>query len=54
MAATISLLRVVLTLFDVAALDALAPITFLILILILSVRIFMGLSKRMPTSTAHS
>ena len=54
MAATISLLRVVLTLFDVAALDALAPITFLILILILSVRIFMGLSKRMPTSTAHT
>ena len=54
MAATISLLRVVLTLFDVAVLDALAPITFLILILILSVRIFMGLSKRMPTSTAHS
>ena len=54
MAAAISLLRVVLTLFDVAALDALAPITFLILILILSVRIFMGLSKRMPTSTAHS
>src|SRR5437667_3479340 len=52
MAATISLLRVVLTLFDVAALDALAPITFLILILILSVRIFMGLSKLIPTSTA--
>jgi len=54
MAAAISLLRVVLTLFDVAALDALAPITFLILILILSVRVLMGLSRRMPTSTAHT
>src|SRR2546421_2642154 len=54
MAAAISLLRVALTQFGVAALDALAPIAFLILILILSVRIFMGLSKRMPTSTAHT
>src|SRR5438067_3379281 len=53
-AAAISLLRAVLALFDVAALDALAPITFLILVLILSVRIFMGLSKGMPTSTAHT
>src|SRR5205823_915600 len=43
--AAISLLRVVLTLFGVAALDALAPIAFLILIVILSVRILMGLSK---------
>jgi hypothetical protein len=54
MAAAISLLRVVLTPFDVAALDAAAPIAFLILILILSVRIFMEPSRRMPTSTAHS
>src|SRR2546421_11921546 len=54
MAAAISLLRVALTQFGVAALDALAPIAFLILILILSVRILMGLTKRMPTSTAHS
>src|SRR2546421_7307810 len=52
--AAISLLRVVLTLFGVAALDALAPISFLILIVILSVRILMGLSKRMPTSTPYS
>ncbi len=52
--AVISLLRVVLTLFDVAALDALAPIAFLILIVILSVRILMRLSKPMPTSTAPS
>ena len=53
-AGAISLLRVVLTLFGVAALDALAPIAFLILIVILSVRILMGLSKRMPTSTPYS
>src|SRR5207237_181221 len=52
--AAISLLRVVLTLFGVAALDALAPIAFLILVLILSVRMLMGLSKPMPTSTAYS
>src|SRR6266702_8175244 len=52
--AAISLLRVVLTAFGVAALDALAPIAFLILILILSVRVLMGLSKPMPTSTAYS
>ena len=52
--AAISLLRVGLTLFGVAALDALAPIAFLILIVILSVRILMGLSKPMPKSTAYS
>ena len=52
--AAISLLRVTLTPFGVAALDALAPIAFLILILILSVRMLMGLSKPMPTSTAYS
>src|SRR5438309_8411616 len=52
--AAISLLRVMLTPFGVAALDALAPIAFLILILILSVRMLMGLSKPMPTSTAYS
>ncbi len=52
--AAISLVRVVLTAFGVAALDALAPIAFLILILILSVRVLMGLSKPMPTSTAYS
>jgi hypothetical protein len=52
--AAIALLRVVLTLFGVAALDALAPIAFLILVLILSVRMFMGRSKSMPTSTAYS
>src|SRR6266571_8438949 len=52
--AAISLLRVALTLFGVAALDALAPIAFLILILILSVRLLMGLSKPMPTSTTYS
>ena len=52
--AAISLLRVLLTPFGVAALDALAPIAFLILILILSVRMLMGLSKPMPTSTAYS
>src|SRR2546425_4173725 len=52
--AAISLLRVVLTLFGVAALDAVAPIAFLIVILILSVRVLMGLSKPMPTSTAYS
>src|SRR2546430_1552575 len=52
--AAISLLRVVLTLFGVAALDALAPIGFVILILILSVRLLMGLSKPLPTSTAYS
>ena len=52
--AAIALLRVALTLFGVAALDALAPIAFLILILILSVRIVMGLSKPMPTSTTYS
>ena len=52
--AAISLVRVVLTALGLAALDALAPIAFLILILILSVRILMGLSQRMPTSTAHS
>lgn len=52
--AAISLMRVVLTAFGVAALDALAPIAFLILILILSVRILMGLSKPMPTSTTYS
>ena len=52
--AAISLVRVVLTAFGVAALDALAPIAFLILILILSVRVLMGLSKPVPTSTAYS
>jgi len=52
--AAISLLRVVLTLVGVAALDALAPIAFLVLILILSVRILMGLSKPIPTSAVHS
>ena len=52
--AAISLLRVVLTLFGVAALDALAPIAFLILILIVSVRILMGRSKPAPTRTAYS
>jgi len=52
--AAISLLRVVLTLFGVAALDALAPISFLIVIVILSVRILMGLSQRMPASTPYS
>src|SRR2546422_2853452 len=52
--AAISLLRVVLTLFGVAALDALPPIAFLIVILILSGRVLMGLSKPMPTSTAYS
>src|SRR2546429_5893733 len=50
--AAIALLRVALTLFGVAALDALTPIAFLILVLILSVRMFMGRSKRIPTSTA--
>ena len=50
--AAISLMRVVLTAFGVAALDALAPIAFLILLLILSVRMFMGRSTSMPTSTA--
>src|SRR6266550_4132494 len=52
--AVISLLRVVLTLFDVAAVDALAPIAYLILILSLGVRMLIGLSKPMPTSTAPS
>ena len=52
--AAISLLRVGLTLFGVAALDALAPTAFLILIVILSVRILMGLRKPMPKSTAYS
>ena len=52
--AAISLVRVVLTAFGLAALDALAPIAFLILILILSVRMLMGLSKPMPTSTTYS
>src|SRR5256884_5115507 len=52
--AAISLLRVVLTLFGVAALDSLAPMGFLILILILSVRPLMGLSKPLPTINAHS
>ncbi len=52
--AAISLLRVVLTFFGVAALDALAPIAFLVLIVILSVRILMGLSKPMPTSALYS
>jgi len=52
--AAISLVRVVLTAFGLAALDALAPIAFLILILILSVRILMGLSKPIPTSAVHS
>jgi len=52
--AAISLLRVGLTLFGVAALDALAPIAFLILILIVSVRILMGRSKPAPTRTAYS
>ena len=52
--AAISLLRVVLTLFGVAALDALAPIAFLMLILIVSVRILMGRSKPAPTRTAYS
>src|SRR2546428_2599110 len=52
--AAISLLRVVLTLFSVSALDVPAPIGFLILILILSVRSLMGRSKPMPTSTAYS
>jgi len=51
--AAISLLRVVLTLFGVAALDALAPIAFLILILIVSVRILRG-RKPAPTRTAYS
>ena len=51
--AAISLLRVTLTPFGVAALDALAPIAFLILILILSVRMLMGLSKPMPTSAVY-
>ena len=52
--AAIALLRVVLTLFSVSALDVLAPVGFLILILILSVRSLMGRSKPMPTSTAYS
>ncbi len=52
--AAISLLRVVLTFFGVPALDALAPMGFVILILILSVRLLMGLSKPLPTSTAYS
>src|SRR2546425_1022323 len=52
--AAISLLRVVLTLVGVAALDALAPIAFLVLILILGVRVLMGLSKPMPTTTPYS
>ncbi len=52
--AAFALLRVALTLFGVAALDALAPIAFLILVLILSVRMLMGRSKSMPTSTAYS
>jgi len=52
--AAISLLRGVLTLFGVAALDVLAPIAFLILVLILSVRLLMARSKPMPTSTAYS
>ena len=51
--AAISLLRVGLTLFGVAALDALAPIAFLILILIVSVRILRG-RKPAPTRTAYS
>ena len=52
--AAISLVRVVLTAFGLVAHDALAPIAFLILILILSVRLLMGLSKPMPTSTTYS
>src|SRR2546421_4308972 len=51
--AAIALLRFALTLFGVAALDALAPIAFLILILIVSVRILRG-RKPAPTRTAYS
>jgi hypothetical protein len=43
--AAISLLRVALIPLGVAALDALAPIAFLILILLISTRILLGLSK---------
>src|SRR2546428_4207012 len=52
--AAISLLRVVLTLVGVAALDALAPLAFLVLILILSVPLLMGLSTPIPTTAGRS
>ncbi len=50
--AALSLLRAVMTPFGVRALDVLAPIAFLALVLILSVRLLMGRSTRMSTGAA--
>jgi hypothetical protein len=51
--AVLSLVRVLLPPFGVRALDVLAPIAFLVLILILSVRILLGRDRRTPIGVAH-
>jgi hypothetical protein len=51
--AAISLVRVVVTPFSVRALDVVAPIAFLVLILILSVRVLLGRDRRTLIGVAH-
>jgi hypothetical protein len=51
--AALSLIRVVMMPFGVRALDVLAPITFLVLVLILSARLLLGRSSLMPIGAAR-
>jgi hypothetical protein len=51
--AALSLVRVAVTPFSVRALDVVAPIAFLVLILILSVRVLLGRDRRTPIGVAH-
>ena len=50
--AALSLGRVVMTLFDVRALDVVTPTAFLVLIIILSVRLLLRGSRQMPVGAA--
>jgi len=51
--AAVSLARVVMMPFGVRTLDVVAPIAFLVLVLILSVRVLLGRSTQMPIGVAH-
>jgi hypothetical protein len=51
--AALSLVRVVMMPFNVRALDAVGPIAFLALVLILSVRLLMGRATHMSVGAAH-
>ena len=50
--AALSVIRVVMTPFGIRAFDAVAPIAFLVLVLILSVRLLVGRSRPMPMGAA--